>query len=201
MISIYLLTMFKCQSVKLNMRTHFVSFTGASFLTRGCHFAGPGSHIQVSLIKEWSSGHIGFHLTDCPWRPAVILDTVYRESRCTLHRPAKPLHTLFTARSGKRCVTWAQRKSAHLERESVQLLFLAVCEFLQAWCKVKLTSHVPVMCGWVKISWSVDHHDSRKMLCYHLWLLLKSAFFSKHARDKKKKNYFAVAVNLDDTLK
>lgn len=42
------------------------------------------------LIKEWASGCIGFHSTDCPWRRPVILDTVYRQSRCT---PASTSHT------------------------------------------------------------------------------------------------------------
>lgn len=77
----------------------------------------------------------------------MILDTVYRESRCTPHRPAKPPHTLFTARSSSRHVTRAQRKSALSEREVSATSFFSCEEFLEARCEVEPKSHVQVMCG------------------------------------------------------
>lgn len=69
-------------------------------LLPACHVMYPDYHLQVSLIKEWASSRIGFHSTDSPWRRPVILDPVYRESRCTSHRAAKPLpiHYLLKGR-------------------------------------------------------------------------------------------------------
>lgn len=119
----------------------------AAAFTPGCLVMHSDSHIQLALIKESASGCIGFHSTDCPWRQPVILDTVYRESRCTPHRPARPPHALFTARSGSSHVTRPRRKSAHSKRQSVLLLFLAAEEFLAARCEVKPESHLWVMCG------------------------------------------------------
>lgn len=135
---------FSPQEMKLNSKNAICFFRlRASLFTRGgCHFMRSGSHIQVCSLKNERVAVSDSTRQTCPWRRPVILDTVYRQSRCAPHRPASPQHTLFTARSSSRHVTRARRKSAHSERESGQLLFLAAGSFSRAGVKQKPKSHL-----------------------------------------------------------
>lgn len=50
----------------------------------------------VSLIKEWASGRIGFHLTDCPWRQ--LWYQILFMGRAGVHcidRPDRHIHYLL----------------------------------------------------------------------------------------------------------
>lgn len=138
-----------CRSVKVGVRfdfhlkkwnrtrkTQFASFAyELRFFARGCHFMHSDSHIQVCSLKNERVAVSGSTrqtvLGDGPWYWILFTG----RAGVHQHRPATPPHTLFTARSSSRHVTRARRKSAHSERESGQLLFLALRSFSRAGVK------------------------------------------------------------------
>lgn len=93
-----------CRSVKVGVRfdfhlkkwnrtrkTQFASFAyELRFFARGCHFMHSDSHIQVCSLKNERVAVSGSTRQTVLGDGPVILDTVYRQSRCT---PASTSHT------------------------------------------------------------------------------------------------------------
>lgn len=93
-----------CRSVKVGVRfdfhlkkwnrtrkTQFASFAyELRFFARGCHFMHSDSHIQVCSLKNERVAVSGSTRQTFLGDGPVILDTVYRQSRCT---PASTSHT------------------------------------------------------------------------------------------------------------
>lgn len=117
MTTIYLLTMFKCQSMKPNMKAHFVSFIGASFLTRVCHFADPDSHIEVCESVAISDSTSQTVLGGWLWYWILFIG---RAGVRRIDRPNRRIHYLLW---GPGAAMW------HEQRGSLLILKESECNF------------------------------------------------------------------------